>query len=66
MIYIKTELSSGVELKVDVYGDEFYSLCPDCGKETPVEEESLANIFEKGVCGTSVCCPECTNKRLNK
>ena len=64
MIYLKTELKDGKELKVDVYGDEFYCLCPGCGKEVHLDDEMVKRCASDGDFGSpSFYCNECTKKR---
>lgn len=62
MIYIKTKLNEDVEIKVDLYGDEFHSCCPNCGKEHDVLLEDIADIVKNGgdLGGTSIFCSECS------
>lgn len=63
MIYLKTELKDGKELKIDVYGDEFYCLCPGCGKEVHLDDEMVKHCASDGDFGsTSFYCKECTKK----
>ena len=33
MIYLKKKINSDIEIKIEVYDDEFYCICPECGKE---------------------------------
>lgn len=66
MIYLKTELKDGKKLKVDVYGDEFYCLCPGCGKEVHLDDEMVKHCASDGDFGsTSFYCKECTKKKHN-
>lgn len=65
MIYAKIHVNDDLEMRVGMYGDEFYSLCPDCGKEVPVELGDLADTgFD--LAGSSVYCAECSKKRHEK
>lgn len=68
MLYIKTQISENVEIKVDLYEDEIYSTCPGCGKEEQVEIEHLISILEDGgdFAGTSIYCEECSKIIIRK
>lgn len=63
MIFIKTKLSQDVEIRVDLYGDEFRSYCPKCGQEHDISLEDLAQIIKNGgdLAGTSIWCEVCSN-----
>lgn len=68
MIYLKTKLENGEEVKIDVYGDEFYCLCPECGKEVNLDEYSLRDIVNNCGCdfgSVSIFCEECSKHRLS-
>jgi transcription elongation factor Elf1 len=41
MIYVKTKINDDLEIKVAIYGDEFFCDCPVCGKEVHIEPEDL-------------------------
>ena len=60
MIYLKKK-DMDFEFKVDIYGDEFYEECVQCGKERQLEPEELVEIFkENNLSGiVSVCSQEC-------
>ncbi len=57
MIYLKTEVD-GVERKIEIYNDEFYTTCPKCGKEVQVCEDMLKDCIDDFV-GTNWYCKEC-------
>lgn len=60
MIYTKTQLSENIEIKVNIYGDELYCNCPDCGKESKVEFELLLVVLKEGAdFSSSPVCKEC-------
>lgn len=68
MIYIKKSYGNDLELKIDVYEDEFYTTCPKCGKEVHLNEEMLKDLIN-GDCdfsGTSIYCKECSNIEHSK
>jgi len=63
MIYLKTEIE-GKQINIDIYGDEFYSTCPVCGKEVNLNDEQIADSignFE----GTQWYCRDCVEDREN-
>jgi uncharacterized Zn finger protein len=61
MLYVKAQISEEVEIRVPLYGDQIYSPCPDCGKETEVDEEVLLEILKDGdLAGTAVYCESCS------
>jgi len=61
MIYTKTKLEYGVEVKVLLYGDELFTICPDCGVEQEVSFADLADVFASGGdFSTSIVCAKCT------
>lgn len=62
MIFIKAKINDDIEIKIDLYGDEFRSYCPKCGKEHDVEIETVATIINDGgdLGGTVIYCNECT------
>lgn len=57
MFYIKTEID-GKQRKVEIYGDELFTSCFNCGKEFPVDEELLMLVLQDGgsFSGTSLSC----------
>ena len=59
MIYAKIEINDDLEFKTAIYGDEFYSLCPVCGKEVPVD---IQRDLPEGCSfsDVSVYCDECS------
>ncbi|MCC2249111.1 hypothetical protein JUJ52_03945 [Virgibacillus sp. AGTR] len=64
MIYIKAKLNRDVEIKVDLYGDEFRSFCPKCAKEFDISIEEVADLVKDGrdLAGTAIYCLECSSK----
>lgn len=64
MVYIKTEISDNVEIKVDLYEDEIYTQCPKCGKEIQVPTDVLKEILEYGdFASTSLYCSKCQKNK---
>ena len=63
MIYLKKK-DMDFEFKVDIYGDEFYEKCVQCGKERQLEPEEMIEYFKinnfSGI--VSVCSRECLEK----
>ena len=62
MIYLKTQIGEGIEIKIDVYGDEFYTRCPQCGKEINVDSEAL-HTKDTDFGSTQIFCNECSKDR---
>lgn len=66
MFYVKEE-NSEVEVKVDITDDNVHTSCPVCGKEFQVDiVELIQNDKEFDLYGTSLYCPECGKKALNR
>lgn len=68
MFYIKTQINDSIELKVDLYDDQIFTQCPNCGKEMQVESEKIPEIFKDGgdFASTSFFCSECSKKMVIK
>lgn len=63
MLYIKTNISDNIEIKVDIYDDEIFTQCPKCGKEIQVETEVLKKILEDGdLASSSLYCEKCSKE----
>ena len=63
MLYVKTNISSDVQIKVDLYDDEIYTQCPKCGKEMQVETEVLKQILEDSdLASSSLYCEKCSKE----
>lgn len=63
MFYVK-EKTDEIEVKVELNDQNVFCTCPDCGREVAVD---LSWVFADGLgdmYGTSVCCAECTKRRL--
>lgn len=64
MFYIKKEVGNDIEVKIDLYDDEIFTQCPECGKEILVDTEMLIDVLSDGdFLGTSVYCEKCSEKR---
>lgn len=68
MIYVKAKLNDDVEIKVDLYGDEFRFSCPKCARERDISIEDVADIVKNGgdLAGTVVYCEQCTEEGLSE
>lgn len=57
MFYLKT-LVDGKPQNVDIYDEEIFTTCFQCGTEIPVESETLLNILKDGwdLASTSISC----------
>lgn len=63
MFYIKTSINDNVEIKVDLYDDEIYTQCANCGKEMQVETGILKEVLKDGdFASTSLYCEECSKE----
>lgn len=64
MIFIKAKINQDIEIKVDLYGDEFRSYCPNCHKEHDVTIEDVAQIILDGgdLASTQIYCESCSTK----
>ncbi|HJV46607.1 MAG TPA: hypothetical protein VJ824_12910 [Bacillota bacterium] len=65
MLYTKIKLNDQVEMKVDLYEDEFFSDCGECGKSIQVEQKEIIDIWNNGgdFVGTTFFCIECSSKK---
>lgn len=63
MIYLKAKLNDDVEMKIDLYGDEFRFSCPKCTRECDINIEEVADIVKNGgdLAGTVVYCEQCSS-----
>lgn len=70
MLYLKTKINNHIEIKVDLYDDEIFTMCPECGIEHEVDTEMIISILKNGgdFSSTSVYCSDCSksNKRETK
>jgi hypothetical protein len=62
LFYIKTE-HQGKQVKIDIYDDEIFTKCINCGKEIQVDTEMLRDVLADGgdLTSTSIGC--CRNKK---
>lgn len=67
MFYVKTNISNNAEIKVELYEDEIYTHCYECGKEIQVDTDILINIWttDGDLSSTSIKCKECSKKDFN-
>lgn len=63
MFYVKTKKGHKIPIE-DGEGGNVVTICPECGREFVVGLSDL--IVNDGIdlYGTSVCCPECSAKRV--
>lgn len=68
MIYLKTELSDGAKVDVEIYEDEFYTMCPKCTKESQVDFDELIKMLNEGLdfSSTSHYCSDCSKEILKE
>lgn len=61
MFYIKT-VHEGKQIEVEIYGDEIYTRCFNCGKEIQVDDELMREVLKDGdLSSTSLAC--CKTKK---
>lgn len=67
MFYTKATLWNGRTIEVELYDDEFYSKCSDCGTEIQFDSVEIAQLVNDGgdLAGTSVKCDKC-RRRSNR
>ena len=66
MIYHKTSINDEIEIRLPVYDDELFCICPGCGKEVELDSKDLIEILKDGdFAGTSVYCKDCSKKIAN-
>lgn len=68
MIYLKTELPDGTKVDVEIYEDEFYTMCPKCRKESQVDFDELIKMLNEGLdfSSTSHYCSDCGKEILKE
>ena len=62
MFYVKATLAEGVEINIDITGENVYTRCPVCGKEMNVDIFEDATYTEICPYSTKYICEECTQK----
>lgn len=64
MLYVKTQITNNLEIKVDLHENEIYTTCPGCEKEVQVEPEHLVQIITDcdNFSETSMYCDICSEK----
>ncbi|MBU5214392.1 hypothetical protein [Heyndrickxia oleronia] len=64
MFYLKTKINEHIEMKIDLYDDEIFTQCPDCGVEQEVETDVIIGVLKDGgdFASTSIYCKECSKK----
>lgn len=66
MFYVKSRGKNGKVYKNYLYGDSIYTICPNCGKEFPVD---VVELIEKDCkfdfLGTNIYCSKCSKNHTN-
>lgn len=65
MFHLRTTID-GVERDIEIYGDQIFTPCLDCGKEMQADEDFLADLMTDrnfDFAGSNIVCEECTAKR---
>lgn len=58
-VYVKEPLTDGVDVTVEINDENVFGHCPVCGKEIPVDLESILKEGDGDLFGTAVLCDEC-------
>lgn len=68
MIYLKKQGGSGQSEKVELYDDELYSVCYECGKEERITPQELAEIISEcgSISGVSLKCRDCSKRHVHQ
>lgn len=68
MLYHKVKINDQKEMDVELYEDEIFTYCGDCGTEMEVEPPMLAGIINDGgdFSGTTFYCVTCSEKRKKR
>lgn len=63
MFYLKTEIEGKIQ-NIDIYDDEIFTTCIECGKEIQVDTETIISILKDGgdFASTSISCG-CSTER---
>lgn len=67
MFYLRT-IIDGVERDIEIYGDQIFTTCLDCGKEMQADEDFLADLMvdrKFDFAGSNIVCEDCAAKRKN-
>jgi hypothetical protein len=63
MLYVKSQLTHNVEIKVNIYGDDIFTSCVQCGAEIQVDEQHLVELLRLGdLASTAVKCTACSEQ----
>ena len=63
MFYVKATLAEGVEINIDITGENVFTRCFECDKEMSVDIFEDATYTEICPYSTKYICEECTRKR---
>lgn len=66
MFYTKAKLSDGVTIKTEITDENVFTVCPECGKEFPIDLEGEIRHGGADLYSTQVLCSECSAKQANK
>ena len=62
MFYLKPDAHT----RLEITGENVYTICPECGKEFCTNLADLAADSELDLYSTRVHCPKCSRYRLDK
>lgn len=62
MFYMKTKINDQIEMKIDLYGNEIFTMCPDCGFEQEVDNQTIISVLKEDgdFVSTSIYCEDCS------
>ena len=50
--------------KLEIRDDNVYSMCPECGREYPVDLHDILSCEHSDLYGTAVYCEKCSAQRM--
>ena len=61
MYYTKT-ITGNTTITTEINDESVFTRCPCCGREMRVDLQELFAAGDFDLCGTTLLCPECTQK----
>lgn len=66
MFYVKEAINDSMEVAIKINDENVFGHCPVCGKEIPVDLESVLKEGDGDLFGTAVLCDECAKEWMKK
>lgn len=63
MFYVKTQISDGATINLEITDENVFTVCPDCGKEHSVDLAEISMLEDFDLYGTAVYCADCSEAR---